>query len=76
MKLEHKVAVVTGAGSGIGRATAIRFAAEGASVIVAELNERSGKETEELITESGGKQRSFKQTSRVLMPFKMRLMLQ
>ncbi|EZH66333.1 short-chain dehydrogenase [Bacillaceae bacterium JMAK1] len=54
MKLEQKVAVVTGAGSGIGRATAIRFAAEGASVIVAELNEGSGKETEELITESGG----------------------
>jgi NAD(P)-dependent dehydrogenase (short-subunit alcohol dehydrogenase family) len=37
MKLANKVAIVTGAGSGIGRATALRFAAEGASVICADL---------------------------------------
>ncbi len=38
MKLEGKVAIVTGAGSGIGRATARRFADEGATVVVADLN--------------------------------------
>jgi NAD(P)-dependent dehydrogenase (short-subunit alcohol dehydrogenase family) len=37
MKLANKIAIVTGAGSGIGRATAIRFAAEGAQVICADL---------------------------------------
>jgi NAD(P)-dependent dehydrogenase (short-subunit alcohol dehydrogenase family) len=44
-RLEGQVAVITGAGSGIGRATALRFLAEGASVIVAEFNETTAKET-------------------------------
>ena len=38
MRLEGKVAVITGAGSGIGRAMALRFAADGARVIAADLN--------------------------------------
>jgi 3-oxoacyl-[acyl-carrier protein] reductase len=54
MKLKDKVAVVTGAGSGIGRAIALRFAAEGARVVVAELNAASGEETARLVTEQGG----------------------
>jgi NAD(P)-dependent dehydrogenase (short-subunit alcohol dehydrogenase family) len=41
-RLASKVAVITGAASGIGRASAIRFAAEGASVVVADLDEVSG----------------------------------
>ena len=41
-RLEGRVAVITGAGSGIGYATAIRLAAEGAKVVVADTNEESG----------------------------------
>ncbi|MFN7999920.1 MAG: SDR family NAD(P)-dependent oxidoreductase [Acidobacteriota bacterium] len=44
MKLKDKVAVITGAGSGLGRAIALRFAAEGARIVIAELNEAKGEE--------------------------------
>ena len=49
MKLPNKTAVVTGAGSGIGRAIALRFAQEGARIVIAELNEANGTETVERI---------------------------
>lgn len=45
MKLKDKVAVITGAGSGLGRAMALRFAEEGARIVIAELNEAKGEET-------------------------------
>ncbi len=42
-RLENKVAVITGAASGMGRGTAIRFAGEGAAVVIADLNEEGGE---------------------------------
>ena len=54
MRLENKVAIITGAGSGIGRATAILFAKEGAKVAVTDINDKNGEETvEEIIRNSG-----------------------
>ena len=52
---DEKVALVTGAGSGIGRATALGFAKSGARVVVSDLNEASGNETVDLINAAGGK---------------------
>jgi NAD(P)-dependent dehydrogenase (short-subunit alcohol dehydrogenase family) len=50
-----KVAFVTGAASGIGRATAIAFALEGASVVVADISEHGSHETTRMIKETGGR---------------------
>lgn len=54
MKLAEKVALVTGAGSGIGRAAALLFAREGARVAVVDLEEKSAKDTAEAIERAGG----------------------
>ena len=50
-----KVALVTGAGMGIGRATALAFGNQGASVVVADVNASAGKETVQLIERAGSK---------------------
>jgi 3-oxoacyl-[acyl-carrier protein] reductase len=54
MKLMDRIAVVTGAGSGIGRATALMFAREGARVAVVDLEEATAKATAEEIERAGG----------------------
>jgi NAD(P)-dependent dehydrogenase (short-subunit alcohol dehydrogenase family) len=54
MRLEGKVALVTGAASGIGRATAVAFAREGAKVVAADVLVDDGEETVRLIKEAGG----------------------
>jgi len=53
-KLDGKVALITGSGSGIGRATALLFAEEGAKVVVADFVMEGGKETVRMIKEAGG----------------------
>ncbi len=54
MRLENKVALITGAGSGIGRESALRFAHEGAQVVVCDLNEAGGQETVDRIRSAKG----------------------
>jgi NAD(P)-dependent dehydrogenase (short-subunit alcohol dehydrogenase family) len=55
MRLQDKVALITGAGSGIGRAAAQRFAKEGAAVVAVDLDEASAGETADRISTAGGR---------------------
>ncbi len=60
-EFEGKVALVTGGGSGIGRATALAFAREGAQVVIGNRNVQRGEETVSMIRDAGGTA-SFKRT--------------
>ncbi len=55
MRLKDKVAIITGAGLGMGRAGSVLFAREGASVLIFDLNEKAARETEDIIKSEGGK---------------------
>ena len=54
MRLFNKTAIVTGAGSGIGRATSIAFAREGAAVCIADRDKEAGQQTADAVSEIGG----------------------
>ncbi len=54
MRLENKVALITGAGSGIGRESALLFAREGARIVVVDVNDKAGEAVVAEIQEAGG----------------------
>ncbi len=53
-RLEGKIALITGGASGQGRAAAIRFAAEGATIVLSDVNEDGGTQTMHMVQENGG----------------------
>jgi len=59
MLLENKTAIVTGAGSGIGRAIALMYAREGANVVVSDISEKGGNETVQMISDQHGTESIF-----------------
>jgi 2-hydroxycyclohexanecarboxyl-CoA dehydrogenase len=59
MSLKHKTAVVTGGGSGLGRACAVQLASDGAQVAVWDLNAQGAEETVRLITAAGGRATAY-----------------
>ncbi len=60
MEVTNKIVIITGAGSGIGKATAIHFAKHGATVVVSDINLESAKKVAKEIVTNGGKSRPIK----------------
>ena len=59
-RFDNKVVVIAGGGSGMGRVSCQKFAAEGAAVGVVDINEAGAAETVRLIAEAGGKAKAYK----------------
>ena len=55
MKLKEKVALITGAGGGIGRESALLFSREGAAILAVDVNDAAGNETVALVEKQGGR---------------------
>jgi NAD(P)-dependent dehydrogenase (short-subunit alcohol dehydrogenase family) len=55
MRLKDKVALITGAGSGIGRQSALLFSKEGAAILVVDVNDQAGQETVQLLKQQGAR---------------------
>ncbi|MGE5739803.1 MAG: SDR family NAD(P)-dependent oxidoreductase, partial [Betaproteobacteria bacterium] len=60
MRLTDKVSIITGAGQGIGRATALKFSSEGAKVAVCDINQAAVDDTVRAILDDGGEAAGFK----------------
>ena len=60
MRLENKVAIITGGGQGIGKATALRFAEEGADIAIVDMNDETGQAVVEEVKDLGRKAHFFK----------------
>jgi NAD(P)-dependent dehydrogenase (short-subunit alcohol dehydrogenase family) len=74
MKLHQRAAVITGAGSGIGRAMALRFAAEGARILAADVNAEAAEATAAAVRAAGGEALPF--AVNVVKPEQVRLMVE
>ncbi|MHB8496262.1 MAG: SDR family NAD(P)-dependent oxidoreductase, partial [Casimicrobiaceae bacterium] len=60
MRLTDKVSIITGAGQGIGRATALKFASEGAKVAVCDINTAAVEDTVKAVLDAGGDAAGFR----------------
>lgn len=70
LRLKGKVAIITGGGSGIGRATSLLFSKEGAKVVVFDVAKENGEETVRMIEKAGGEHETSTETCQMPQTFK------